>query len=67
MKYCTYTESGMNSESQKKTLVFPKHARAGVFFWGGGLEQTEVDFSVPTSCHANESSPSVLNRPFFVT
>lgn len=22
-----------------------------------GLEQTEVDFSVPTSCHANESSP----------
>lgn len=37
MKYCTYTESGMNSESQKKTLVFPKHARAGGFFEVGGV------------------------------
>lgn len=25
----------VNSESQKKTLVFPKHVRAAGFFWGG--------------------------------
>lgn len=40
-----------------------------VFFGGGGVKLfiSKLHHNVPTSCHANESSPSVLNRPFFET
>lgn len=54
IKYCTYTGSGMNSESQKKTL-FPKHACVGCFLGEAGIKRSR-SLRRPASRHANESS-----------
>lgn len=67
----------MNSESQEKTLGFHQHACAVgfclVFYCccffgreGGEVINLQAASQRPTCCHTNESSPSALNRPFFV-